>query len=154
MRATDHRADLRHYFRAGVQFRIRILPAPVCRDGVDVRLRLLNGDVRFQPRDAGEKIVVPLFGHWLRAIWRRLAQVRHRNPKFRRIRKPERIGKTRRHNPDHLELLTIERHTFADDAAISSESSLPQSVAQNDDTVSRFVFFRQKRATEDWLNSK
>src|SRR5205807_6522127 len=111
------------------QLAVWILSAPVCRDGVDVRLRLLNRDVRFQSRDAGEKIVVPLFSHRWRAIWRRLAQVRHRDPKFRRIRKPQWIGKTRRHDANDLKSVTIKGQGPAKNVRIRTEAPLPKLVA-------------------------
>src|SRR4029077_3329815 len=96
--------------------------------------------------------VVALLGHRLRSILR-LAQDRHRNPELGRVG-ADRECEPRRHDPDHLELLTIESDSFAEDTLITAETALPQFVAQNDNAISRFVFLRQKRPAERRLNAE
>src|SRR4026208_1274528 len=125
---------------------------PACGNAVDVRLRLLDRDVRFQSRDALEKVVVPLLRQWRSAILG-FAQTRHRDPKFRRNRS-NRKSKPWGHHPDYLEFLTVERNGFADNVAIRSKPALPQRMAQNDHMISWIVFVRQNRAAEHRLNSE
>src|SRR5207249_5541768 len=136
-RVADHRAELRHYFRASV-YLLRILLMPTGSDRVDVRLRLLNRNAWLQARNALKEIVVPLLGHRQGAVICR-AQDRHRDPKFWRIRKSEGISEARRHHPDHLKLLTVQSDVPPNNPAVAAKLSLPQLVAQNDDMDSRFV---------------
>jgi len=152
--AADHRVDFGDDFRANVELRLGILLVPVSYDGVDVGLRLLNREVRFQPRNALEELVVALLGHRFRAVLRRFAQVRHRYPKFRRTRKSNWIREPRRHHANHLKLFAIERDILADHAAFSTELALPQAVAQNHDAISGFVFVRQKCPAQHRLNTQ
>src|SRR5436190_21864824 len=111
MRVADHRAEFRHHFGASV-YLLWILLMPTGGDRVDVRLRLTNGNPGLQARDALQKIVVALLGHRLGAVICR-AQDRHRDPKFRRIRKSERIGEARWHYANHLKLLTLQSDVAA-----------------------------------------
>src|SRR4029077_11875970 len=125
---------------------------PACGNAVDVRLRLLDRDVRFQSRDALEKVVVPLLRHWRSAIFG-FAQTRHGDPKFRRNRS-NRKSKPWGHHPDYLELLTVERNGLADNVAIGSKPAWPQRMAQNDHMISGIIFVRQKRTPKKRLNSE
>ena len=53
-----------------------------------------------------------------------------------------------------MKLFAVERERLPDDRWITTETALPQAVAQNDDAAARFVFIWQKDAAKQRLNPK
>src|SRR5205085_2219791 len=107
--------------------------------------RLRQGDARFHPPNHFEKMIA--------ALRRFLRRERDWHPDLVPPVSERREADTVRQDANDRVAFTVKGQRAADDAWIASESPLPQALVQKSDFRPRFVFVRNKSATEDCFHA-
>src|SRR5215207_9238914 len=113
---------------------LRVRLGQASRDLVHVPLRLRDGDARFEAPDESQEV---------EAARGRFRGVEADRPPDLYVDGPL---ERRRHDPDNGERTPVDRDRFANDARISAESALPETVRDDRDRARSDLFLRQKRS--------
>src|SRR5580658_7397439 len=124
---------------------IGIFLCQIQRDGSQVLIRLPDRCAGFHPSDDAQEMHAPIAGAWILII--RIIVHRQRGPnavRWRTDRKPEGPW----HDSDDGIKITAEANCTPDDRLVGGELRLPQRVADENHSRSKFLFIRSESAAE------